>query len=183
MSVEPGRLPKGREEHGIFRLEPGQRLLLVAEAFRCYPGPAGGQRKRSVTEPVKQLVGAAGGVQVVIKHPVPCRMTVVLGVVGVGHFGGVRTKQVVKCEPARNSLGNEMSPGQLGQCGPDLFSGQAGETDNGRYGDVWSEMKPQQPEQAPAGNAEPLVGPGEYRPHISGLVLAVECVQRTAGAA
>ena len=63
---------------------------------------------------LSSFVGAAGGVQVVIKHPVPGRIAVVVGVVGVGDFGGVRAEQVVKGEPARNTLGDQVCSGQLG---------------------------------------------------------------------
>src|SRR5215469_1120600 len=44
-------------------------------------------------------------------------------------------------------------------------------------------MKSEQPEQALTGTAEPLVGPGEYRPHVGSLVLAVKRVERTPGLA
>jgi hypothetical protein len=110
MGVEPSQSEAVRARHVLIRTTPapasGRRV------FRRHPGLA--VSERPVTEPVKQLVGAAGGMQVVIKHPVPGRKAVPLRVVGVGDFGGVRAEQVVKGEPPRDPLGYKMCPGHLG---------------------------------------------------------------------
>ena len=96
VGIEPGRLAESREENGVFRLEPGQRLLLIGRPFRRYPRGHAGRRERLVLVPDEQLVSPVGGVQVVIKDPAPRRETVLIGVVGGGQPGGVGTQQVVQ---------------------------------------------------------------------------------------
>ena len=69
MGVETVAWRERRKEHGVFRLEPGDRLLLAGGAFRRHSG-ARQERERPVPVSVQQFVGVVSGVQVVVKHPV-----------------------------------------------------------------------------------------------------------------
>ena len=118
-----------------------------------------------------------------VEHPVPRRPPVVLGVVRAGQLGGVGAQQVVKGETAGDALGDQVRPGQLGQRGPDLLPGHPGQGGHGRRAYIRAIVQAQEPEQPPGRGAEPQVRPGEDGPHVGGLILAAERVQRTAGLA
>jgi hypothetical protein len=52
---------------------------------------------------------------VVVEQPALGRFPVVLGINGVGEFGGVGAEQLMKPVPAWNVFCEQVRPGQLGQ--------------------------------------------------------------------
>ena len=100
--------------------EPGQGLPVVGEDLGGDAGLGGARvigsrcglssrsRRRGRCAGSGRAAGAGRGAPVV------------LGVVRVGQFGGVRAQQVVQGVPARDVLGDQVRAGQLGQQRPDL---------------------------------------------------------------
>jgi hypothetical protein len=77
-------------------------------------------------------------VQVVVQQSGGRGVAVLVGVEGVGEFGGVGAQQVVEDVPAGDVFGEQTRPGQLGQQPPGLRFRVGGEVGGGGGVDVWA---------------------------------------------
>jgi hypothetical protein len=106
--------------------------------------------------------GSLRGVQVVIQHPLSCRVLVGAGVMVAGLRSGIGAEQVVEGEPARDVLGDEVGVGQAGQHQPCVCERDGGQAGGCGRGDAGPGVQAEQPEQPRRRVAELPAGPGEH---------------------
>jgi hypothetical protein len=98
----------------VLGLEPGQRLPVAGQLFRCDAG-TGPAEAQWISGRGEQAVSGIGGVQVVIEHPADGAVAVGLILFCCRALGCVDAEQVVEGEPARDALGQQVHPGQLAE--------------------------------------------------------------------
>ena len=86
--------------------EPAQRLGVIVDLFGGYPCSGRSERDR-VAGRVWQLLGAMGGVQVVVQDAAGSSMALLVGVDGIGELCGVLAQQVVEGIAAGGEFGEQ----------------------------------------------------------------------------
>ena len=148
--------------------EPRQRLISGRDVLQRHARNGVGDVDRTERR-VDQPGGGEGRVQVVTPQPIPGPDPLVV-VVRLRQLDGVGAQQVVEAVPAGLVLDEQVVVRQFAEQPLDLCHRDGGDAGRRFAGELRARAQRQLPEQSRAFRAESLVGPGQDRSDIGGLI-------------